>query len=337
MDLRLLVRKDAEDYELNVGKYSSLFVNYTTNERALIQPVIDFFQPRSKMKNEISVSDIVNEYEEIASSRFRAITFTNDLLLEETKLGSKTLLKGQVKQSLLNNVEADGYINSINVLIEDLVEQSISELPVRPRLLTYDSLIKLLEIDLGSDMLGETNHFMHQNKLLLPILNKYLINNLNQPGIVFFFYPETYLSPKEQTEMHQLLQIFSETIPVFVITKSKQFLSDRLSGLNYFIHNHQIFSKEFIEELEWNSPVNYDYNDLEKRVVTLFQRFADLLELNPTISNYTDADVVLFTSIDLYVFVSLLFKMKFEFELNLDESRINAPVYKYIIDIYEKI
>ncbi|SDK46883.1 hypothetical protein [Sediminibacillus albus] len=337
MDLRLLVRKDAEDYELNIGKYSSLFVNYTTNERALIQPLIDFFQPRSKGKNDVRVYDIVNEYEELASSRYHALMFTNDILLEETKLGSKSLLKGQVKQNLLNNVEADGYINNINVLIEDLIEQSISELPVRPRLLTYDSLIKLLEIDLGSDMLGETNHFMHQNKLLLPILNKYLVNNLKQPGIVFFFYPETYLSPKEQTEMHQLLQIFSENIPVFVITKSKQFLSDELIGMNYFIRNNQIFTNEFIEELEWNSPVNYDFSDLENRAVTLFHRFADVLELNPTISNYTDADVVLFTSIDLFVIVSLLFRMKYDFELNVDESSIDAPVYKYIVDIYEKI
>lgn len=98
MDLRLLVRKDIEEYELNIGQYSSLFVNYTTNERSLIQPIIDYFQPRSKVKNELNVLNTMDDYEEISSARFHAIVFTNDLLLEETKLGSKSLLKGQVSR-----------------------------------------------------------------------------------------------------------------------------------------------------------------------------------------------------------------------------------------------
>lgn len=237
----------------------------------------------------------------------------------------------------MNNVEADGYINNINVLLEDLVEHSISELPIRPRLLTYDSIIKLLEIDLGSNMLDETNQFIYQNKLLLPILNRYLMTNLKQPGIVFFFYPETYLSPLEQKEMYKLLQIFSDTIPIFVITKSKQFLCKDLEGMNYFIENKQTFSNQFIEDMEWNSPVIYEFEDLKDSVLSILQRYADVFELNPTVSNNTDADVILFKSIDLYVFTSLMYKMKYKFVLNVDETIMDNPVYEYIVDLYEKI
>ncbi|MFD2654669.1 hypothetical protein [Gracilibacillus thailandensis] len=337
MELRLLVRRDIDDYHINISQYSSLFVNYTTDERSLIQPLIEYFQPKSKVKNELRILDIDNDYEELSTSRYHAITFTNDALLEETKLGSKSLLKGQVKHSFLNNVEADGYINNINVLLEDLVEQSISELPVRPKLLTYDSIIKLLEIDLGLNMLNETNQFMHQNKLLLPILNRYLLNNLKQPGIVFFFYPETYLSPREQKEMYELLQIFSKTIPVFVITKSKQFLTREMSGMNYFIQSKQIFSSNFIEELEWNSPVNFDYSALQQSIMSILYRYADVFELKPELSNFEDAEVVLFRSIDLYVFSSLMYKMKYKFSLNLDGNQMYKPVYEYIMELYEKV
>ncbi|MGN8646462.1 hypothetical protein ACTNEO_11750 [Gracilibacillus sp. HCP3S3_G5_1] len=337
MQLRLLVRKGVYEYDINISQYSSLFVNYTTDERSLILPLIEYFQPRSKAKNELKIVDIDNGYEELSTARFHAITFTNDSLLEETKLGSKSLLKGQVKQSFLNNIEADGYINNINVLLEDLVEESISELPVKPKLLTYDSIVKLLEIDIGLNMMGETNQFMHQNKLLLPILNRYLINNLKQPVIVFFYYPETYLSPKEQKEMYKLLQIFSKTIPVFVITKSKQFLTKEMSGMNYFIQSKQIFSPQFIEELEWNSPVNFDYLDLQKSVMSILYRYADVFELEPKLSNFQDADVVLFKSIDLYVFSSLMYKMKYKFSLNLDDNQMYKPVYEYVMELYEKI
>ncbi|WP_079708831.1 hypothetical protein [Paraliobacillus ryukyuensis] len=336
MDFQLLVKKDYEEYEINISQYSSLFVNHTTDERSLIQPIIEYFQPRSKMKNELKVIDLEND-EELSTARFQAITFSNDLLLEETKLGSKSLLKGQVKQSFLNNVEADGYINNINILLEDLVDNSIAELPVKPKLLTYDSIIKLLEIDMGQNMVGETNQFIYQNKLLLPILGRHLRNNLKQPGIIYFFYPETYLSPKEQIEMYELLQIFSETIPVFVITKSKQFLTKQMSGMNYFIKNKQMFNPKFIEDLEWNCPVNFEYEDLQQSVMNILFKYADVLELEPELSNFTDADVILFQSIDLYVFTSLMYKMKFKFSINLDKDKMYTPVYNFILELYEKI
>lgn len=337
MQLRLFIRKDEMEYELNINNYSSLFVNYTTDERSLIESVIDYFQPKSKKDSNVSLMDLNNDYEEIPSSRFTAITLSNDLLLNESKLGSKSFLKGKLKQDLLNNVEADGYINNINVLLEDLVEQSIPEIPVRPKLLTYDSIIKLLEVDLGTSMVNETNQIIHQNKLLLPILNRYLKENLKRPGIVFYFYPETYLSPREQKQMSKLLHMFSASMPVMVITKSKHFLADDVSGLNYFIRNKQVFNQDFIEELEWNCPLNFDYKELQESLMTILKKHIDVLEINPSLSNYTDADIILFRPIDLYVLTSIMYKMQYKFELNVNQDLILSPLYQYLVDFYEKI
>lgn len=75
MDFQLLVKKDYEEYEINISQYSSLFVNHTTDERSLIQPIIEYFQPRSKMKNELKVIDLEND-EELSTARFQAITFS---------------------------------------------------------------------------------------------------------------------------------------------------------------------------------------------------------------------------------------------------------------------
>ncbi|MFB1050141.1 hypothetical protein [Paraliobacillus sp. JSM ZJ581] len=332
-----LIREDRREYEVNLANYSSLFVNYTTDERALIEPLIEYFQVRSKNKDAISILDKNDEYEAINHQRFAAIELSNDILREEMKLGAKSLLKAQVKKNLLSNPEIDGYINTINSLLEDLINQANTELPIRPKLFTYDSMIKMMEVDIGITIENETNQIIHQNKTLLPILRNFIINNYSKPTFVVYFYPETYLSPKEQREMRQLLNNFSKRIPVFVLTKSKIFIAENYEGLNYFVNHVQVFNEEFIANLEWDCPIDYDYVEIKSSIMRIIYRYIDVFELHPTVSNYTDADVILFNSLDLYVFASIMKKLKFSYVFDLEVESIDLPVYRYIMDIYEKM
>lgn len=336
MQNQWLVRTEEKEYSINLTRYSSLFVNYTSDENALIQPVVDFFQPRSKVKDEYTILDRMNDYEELSTKKFIAYILSNDIIINEMKLGAKSMLAGQIKKNLLNDAEADGYINTINVLLEDLVTSSNSEIPVRAKSFTHQSIIKLLELDMDLTRGEETNSVLHQNKQLIPIMKDYILS-VPTPPILFFFYPENYLSPKEQVEMRQLLDQLSTYIPLFILTKTKIFLSEEYAGLNYFVNEQQLFTQELLEELEWNSPIEFSIEELEKSVLHVAKKSMAYWELHPILSNYRSADLVLFEAIDIYVFVELMKKTGFVFEVDLDQDKIPDPVYHYVVDVYEKM
>ncbi|WP_027963580.1 hypothetical protein, partial [Halalkalibacillus halophilus] len=325
-----------ERYDLNIANYSSLFVNYTSNETNLINVLNDYLQPRSKVKDVMHIKDVGNDYEEINHHQVVAFKLSNDLLLAEISLGAKSYTKNQIKHDLLNNIETDGYLNTINTLIEDLVEQALLEYPIRSKDFTIDTFMKMLEIDMGLvNNQGVTNNFLHQNKILLPIVKKHLEIVTKGRKIIFYMYPESYLSPKEQMELKNLLIEYSEEIPVFVVTKSPVFISTSLHGLNYFIKDKQLFTKDLIEEMEWESPLGYDSSSIEESIQFIFNKFANQFELNPIISNYKNTDIVLFKSIDLFVIVYLFMKIGFSFQLDIDEEKVDKPVYEYLLDCYE--
>jgi hypothetical protein len=336
MQDKWIVRSEYKEYAVNLSRYSSLFVNYTSNENSLINPIIEFFQPRSKVKEDYTILDYNNEFEEISTKKYISYKLSNDIIIDETKLGAKSMLAGQIKKNLLNDAEADGYINTINVLLEDLVTSSNSEIPIRAKSFTHQSIIKLLEMDIDFGVVGETNSVLYQNKQLLPILKDYILG-VPTPPIVFFFYPENYLSPREQLIMKRMLDDFSEHIPVFVLTKTKTFLSGDYSGLNYFIKEKQFFTEKFLEQLEWNSPIEFSSEELLESVIHVTRKSIDQWELNPVLSNYQSADLVLFEPIDIYVFVELMKKAGFSFELRLDVEKLPRPVYQYVLDVYEKM
>ncbi|MFL2116181.1 hypothetical protein ACEN4P_00960 [Marinilactibacillus psychrotolerans] len=336
MQNKWLVRTNSKEYEVNLSNYSSLFVNYTSDENSLINPIVEFFQPRSKVKDDYTILDYNSEFDEISTKKYISYKLSNDIIIDEMKLGAKSILAGQIKKNLLNDAEADGYINTINVLLEDLVTSSNSEIPIRAKSFTHQSIIKLLEMDIDFGIVGETNSVLYQNKQLLPILKDYILG-VPTPPIVFFFYPENYLSPREQLTMKEMLNQFSEQIPIFVLTKTKIFLSGKCSGMNYFVNGKQLFTEEFIEALEWNSPIEFNSKELMNSVMHVLRKSIDQWELHPVLSNYQSADLVLFEPIDIYVFVELMRKAGFSFELRLDEEKLPKPVYQYVLDVYEKM
>ncbi|WP_163970587.1 hypothetical protein [Oceanobacillus halotolerans] len=336
--MKWLVKNKEGKYQLNFASYSSLFINHTTDTESFIKPVIQYFQPRNKVRGSVLINDITNDFEEVTHQRFQAFELSNQGLKDTTQLGSKSLLKSQLKNEFLNHIETDGYLLTINTLINDLIETTVKDLPVRSKDFNIDLLLKLLEVDFDLDNRKECNNtYLHQNKILLPVIKKYLSSKFKDAVILFFMFPEDYLSPREQLEMKHLLTDISNGIQVFVITKSKYFLSDNLDGSNYFIYGEQLFTNEFLEDMEWEGPLSYDRAELLKSLIRTIKNHVDVFELNPLISNYKQADIVLFQSIDLYVLIFLMKKLKFKFELDIDPKTIDTPVFDYIMDVYEKL
>ncbi|WP_411954626.1 hypothetical protein ACKXGF_01900 [Alkalibacillus sp. S2W] len=339
MEEKWLINVHDQSFQVNIGSYSSLFVNYTTSESHLIDSVVNYFQPKSKVKEAVTVKDKQNDFADVESQYMQAFQLSNEMVLEEAKIGSKSLLKQQMKHSLLNHVETDGYIQTINTLMEDLAEQALPEHPVVLKHFSVDAYLKMIEFNTGlvDQYYEETNDFLTQAKVLLPIIKQYLKKSVSGKKIIFYLYPELYLSPYEQREMKELLKQISKDIPVFVVTKSTLFLTDQINYQNYYIEDQQLFTDELLEELEWHSPLDYDETQLKKHVESVVNKHINVFELNPLISNYRNADIIVFDSISLYIVVFLFMKMDFPFRLDLKEENVDLPVYKYVMEMYEKL
>ncbi|SDC31037.1 hypothetical protein SAMN05421734_106109 [Pelagirhabdus alkalitolerans] len=338
MEFQWHIREEQLQYDLNINGYSSIYTNSTTDEYSLLDNLLQYFQPRSKLKDNLKVYDIDEEYEELSTKHYQIIHLSNEQVIEELKLGSKALLKSKIKNELKQDVEAEGYLNTINSLLDDLVERVPLDLPLRTNPFNFDSLMKLISINM-EDETDETscNIVLRQNNKILPILTDHIKETVSTPTIIYFTYPENYLSPGEQKEMRELLNHLSADVPIIVLTKSKLFLSSQYRGLNYFSRNQQLFNQQLINDMEWEAPTIYEQDELIESLVKIVHKYIDLIEIYPLVSNYQDADIHLFKSIDLYVFSFIMYKLKLRFTFELQEQEIEAPVYKYIMFIYENL
>nr|WP_289038666.1 hypothetical protein [uncultured Allobacillus sp.] len=324
-----LISQTDKRFQLNISSYSSIFVNHSSNEQAMIGSLIQYFQPRSKVKDLVKIMDIMNDYEEVSTHSHYAHMLSNDLLLQETQLGAKTVLKSSIKSNLGNHMETEGYLLTINTLVEDLIEKTLDDLPIKYKSLNIDSLIKSLYVDL-TEQNTYTNYYLHQSKSLVEFLVNQLRKDYKKPIILIYNFPESYLSPKEQLEMKDILIGISESVKVLVITKSLIFLADEFNGLNYFLNEKQIITECLLDDLEWECPVDYEREDIKESLIRQFGQFANYFELNPTISNSRLAEINVFSSLDLYVLVNLLDRLRFQYNLDLDENKVVEPVMNYV-------
>ena len=332
------VREEGEEYSVKLQRYSSIFINYTSNEQKMLNNLIGYFQPRTKLKNKIKVLDKQDEFASLASQSYQIIQLSHNQIEEEIKLGNRSFLKDKVMNDIARDIEADGYLMTVNTLLEDFIDSLDIELPLKYQKINFKSLLKFLKVDVDNINEKENeNYYLQQNKVLIPILMDHFKEKINTPIIIFYLFPETNLSFREQIQMKGLLTEVTKDFPVIVLTKSKIFLSDDYDGINYYNGRVQMFTEELIEELEWNSPINFTSDKLELSVLKIVKRYVDLFEINPTISNYTDADIILFDSIDLFVLTFILNRLRFKFRLDLDDANIDAPVFQYLMKNYENI
>lgn len=327
--------KTAEyQFELNIGKYACIFDNFVENEVQIMDDMLELFQPRSKVKDEIRVLDLSENETELTHHDFQAFKISNEKLLEEINLGAKSSLKSRIKNDFSQHLETDGYLMTINTLVNDLLQEVDSDLPLRSKRFTLDLFLKLVTIDFD-DMEEKQYEIIYQQlKLILPEIGKEIKNSSRTTPIILYYYPENFLSPREQVYYKTLLDEISEEISIIVLTKSKYFLENDIYANNFLLKDKQLFTKRYIEDLEWEAPVDYSLEDLKSSLSNLFKKHIWQLETFPVISNYQDADIVLFKSIDLYVICKLLSSTGLEYKLDLDSNKLEEPVYRYVMDKY---
>lgn len=327
-------------FQLNISKYSSLFIDDSTDYQKLISDLNEYFKPRTKIKEDIIIKEITDDYNEINNHTYYSILFSDQILNEEFQLKNKTFMRELIKKRLITNIETDGYLITINTLIQDLINETLSDMPVNYEKITVDLLLKLLTLNHNSNNVHEgleRKTYFQQNIELINFIKQYILDDLKLPTIIFYLFPESNLSPQNQKLMYKFLKELSEELYIFVITKSKIFIGDEFEGFNYLKSSNQLFDEDFFNDLEWNSPIDYTKEQLIKSLIYVYNKHVDLFGMNPLISNYKDADIILFESIDIYILIYIMNKLKYKFILDLDRDKISIPVYEYAMEIYENI
>ncbi|PSL46972.1 hypothetical protein B0H94_105125 [Salsuginibacillus halophilus] len=295
----------------------------------------DYFQPRSKIKDEVRVIDTLNNDDTVDYHDFHFFQFSNVKLLEEINLGAKSLLKQSLKEDLLNGLEFNGYVQTMNSLLNDMVQIIDSELPLYAKQLDADAIIKLLGVDFE---LSEDNSYDFVSKQLLaifPVLKTAIKKQAKKTPVLVYHYPENLLSPREQVAFKAELDACAAEMKIIVLTKSRYFLADEVHGNNVIANGKQVITHSFLESLRWHAPLDYGKDELEEALTKLLKAYAMNLETVPVISNYEIADIHVFRDVDIYVLVYLLAELQFKFKLDLDYDRISAPISKYV-QRYEK-
>ncbi|GEL07763.1 hypothetical protein SHA02_11790 [Salisediminibacterium halotolerans] len=296
----------------------------------MLDLLTEYFQPRSKVKEEMRVSDLTSD-QDLTHHQHQIFKMSNMELLEETQLGAKTLLKTRLKEDLLNELEFEGYVQTVNSLLEDLVELTSSDLPLYVKKLDAEAIIKLLGVDFG---LAEDEYdygfLFNRLTVILPVIERTILTNAKTSPIFVYYYPEHLLSPRQQVMFKEYLLQVSEKMNVLVLSKSRYFLSDELMGNNVIANGKQIITEDFLEELEWRAPVNYSIDQLKQSCTDLLKSYAMNFETFPVISNCKLADIHVFAEADLYVIIELMEEFNFEYALEINYQKLSRPVSKYV-------
>lgn len=235
----------------------------------------------------------------------------------------------KLMRDLKNNIETDGYLNSINILFEDLLNSiNIKSLPLKIKRLDYKQFIKQISFEYDYSM--DYSKLIVRLTQILPFLVDEMNDQSDNKTLLIYLYPESGLSTKEQLIFSKMLKNIDAT--VIVQTESPYFLGENIESLNYLKNNKQKISNEFIEFLYWNAPLNFKRKKLEAAFVKFFNKYCRMIEINPVISNYKIADIVVFEFIDFYVCLEFLKHCNHEFIL--DVNLINLP--KVHVDYIQK-
>src|SRR5690554_3185120 len=118
MNTKWLISDHVKDkkFEMNISNYSSLFINESTNFYDLIMKLHEYFKPRTKMRDYITIKESTNDFEEISNHAYYSFIISESILEDEKQLKNKSLLKDHIKNKLLNNLETNGYLLTVNTL-----------------------------------------------------------------------------------------------------------------------------------------------------------------------------------------------------------------------------
>ncbi|UXR70454.1 hypothetical protein MUA26_04825 [Staphylococcus sp. IVB6246] len=325
-----IIQGDRDAITLNMSYYTSIFNEYETIEETWLMQIFQYFQKRKPQGFETKIIDL-NEDEQITSQTFTAFLISNEMIENEHGLASSSLLYKSLSRNLKNDFEVEGYYQSINALLEDLLMKVNHHLPLEIKPYNDKLFMKQLMFSYRED--HQYSRRLNRILRIFPIL----INEMNEVSsnktLIIYMYPESNLSPKEQVQLNTYLK--SLEVPIIVLTGVSFFLSDTLEGMNYLINDQQMLTESLIETLEWDAPINFSKEDIQKSLKQFLIQYHEKFELNPTISNYAMKDIMLFNPCDLYTGLSFLHHCKQPFKLDLDYEQVPISLASYIRDIYK--
>lgn len=323
-----MIEINAEDLPkvvLNTSDYTSIYNEDSTHEEHFLSTLKDYFQPRGSNKDCVNITDL-KAFEKISSNRFRGYLLKHSIVEEEHQLSASSMMNKKIVRELTNNLEIDGYINSINVLLDDLRENVKDELPLAIKSFDLKQFVKLLSFKY--DYSTEYSRLINRLERVVPLIVDEMNYQAKNKAYLIYLYPESGLSIREQLRFRELLNQLP--VPVIVLTDSSYFLSTHLAGLNFYISNKQMITNEFFEGLYWNAPINVEKEVLKERFIRVFTKYCSLLEVNPTISNYNLTEIIIFDDIDLYVIVAFLRHCKLGYQLDIDKNVISKAMAAYL-------
>ncbi|WP_105994703.1 hypothetical protein [Staphylococcus simulans] len=320
-----ITTEDLSKIIMNMGDYTSIYNENSTHEEHILSTLKDFFQPRNSNKDQVVITDL-QAYEKLSSNRFRGYILNHSMVEGEHQLAASSMMNKKIVRELTNNLEIEGYINSINVLLDDLRENLKGELPLAVKPFDLKQFVKLLSFKY--DYSTDYSRLISRLEQVVPLIVDEMNYQAKNKAFLVYLYPESGLSIKEQLRFRKLLDELP--LPVIVLTESQYFLSDHLNGLNYFISNIQMITADFFDDLYWNAPINVEKVILKERFMNLFVNYCSFLEVNPTISNHNLSEIIVFDDIDLYVIVAFLKHCKLEYQLDIDKSAISKALVSYL-------
>lgn len=319
-------KEDLPAVQLNIGKYTSLYNEHETHEEAILSYIHQFFQPRSTLREEMTIKDLINE-EMLTSKSYQSFLFSHAVMEQEHQLAASSMIYKKLLRDLQNNMETDSYLASINVLLKDLLANHQNELPLSVKRYDYKQFIKQLtfEYDYQNDYARLINRLLE----LLPKIVQEMNNQTNNKTILIYLYPEANLSAKEQQKFKQLLLSLLVEI-LIVLTESTQFISTELVAMNYLRGSKQMLSAQTKETLVLDAPLNYTQEEVMASLERILKHYSQVFEITPTISNYHFADMMLFDPIDIYTGLAFMKLNNHQYQLDMEWSKIPHALKAYI-------
>lgn len=311
---------------LNIGKYTSIYNEYETIEEDLLNVINQYFKKRNSNKSHVTIAEMLNQ-EEISPLSYESIIIDNRAIDNEFLLSSNSIINKKLQRDFYENIESSSYIESINVLFEDLLNLiNKTELPLKIKAFDIKQFIKLLSFEYSLN--EDYSKLIVRIEQILPLLVEELNKQYGGKLLLIYLYPEANLSPKEQIRLKEL--IISLGIDIIVLTGSLHFLAEDWKYNNYIRCDNQKISSELVDNLLWNAPLNFERSEIEQSLNQFILAYQDKIEIKPIISNYQIAQIMLFSSIDLYVGVSYMQHCNHEFILNIDETKLPLSMAKYL-------
>ncbi|MDK4055243.1 hypothetical protein O0C84_00040 [Staphylococcus pseudintermedius] len=311
--------------ELNIEPYTSIYNEFETVEEDILQTICDYFQKRSSNKNQIEIIDCMHD-EVIPTQRYQCWLINHEFVEKEYELAQTSLLNKKLLRKLQENFEIEHYFQTMNALLDDLVTEIDHDLPIQHKYFDHKVFLKQLQFRFEDDV----NYQRRINRLekMLPLIVEEMAQISGHRTLLIYTYPEAHLSPKEQIQFRACLENLN--VPVMTLTGSSHFISRNLMGMNYIRKQRQLIREQWIKQLAWDAPLNYEKEHIMESLKQFLHLYQDKLEIVPCISNHRLADIMLFEPIDIYVGLSFMKYADQPYSADIHLDLLPEPVSRYI-------